>query len=165
MSNKQQLQTNNTKYASLIETLRGKSVGGGEDVTAETNEYTEKITQLENAVTALESELADKASGGSGGGSVDTCTIKVFDYYNQSNIAVYTAYVNGSFTAVLEGNQLYSFDGVLENVVCGSAVFFPGDYLGATCTDGVVSHHGPLGAYYIAPLTANSVATITLIQD
>lgn len=29
MANKQQLQTNNTKYASLIETLRGKAAGGG----------------------------------------------------------------------------------------------------------------------------------------
>ena len=29
MSNKTQLQTNNTKYAALIETLRSKAVGGG----------------------------------------------------------------------------------------------------------------------------------------
>lgn len=76
MSNKQQLQTNNTKYASLIETLRGKAAGtSGEDVTEETNAYTTKIATLETAVAALETELQGKASGGSGGGSaVETCT-------------------------------------------------------------------------------------------
>jgi hypothetical protein len=64
MSNKTQLQTNNTKYASLIETLRGKAAGGsGEDVTEETTAYTTKISQLETAVTALETELQGKASG------------------------------------------------------------------------------------------------------
>jgi hypothetical protein len=73
MSNKTQLQTNNTKYASLIETLRGKAAGGsGEDVTAETNAYTEKLTQLESAITALETELEGKTSGG---GSVTTATV------------------------------------------------------------------------------------------
>jgi hypothetical protein len=77
MSNKTQLQTNNTKYASLIDTLRGKSLPtGGEDVTTETNAYTEKLASLETAITALESELAGKASGG-GSGDVECVTVVI----------------------------------------------------------------------------------------
>lgn len=81
MSNKTQLQTNNTKYASLIETLRGKAAGGsGEDVTNETNAYTTKLAALETAVAALESELEGKASGGSGSGvEVEVITITETD--------------------------------------------------------------------------------------
>lgn len=37
---------------------------GGEDVTAETNEYTDKLATLETAITALETELEGKAAGG-----------------------------------------------------------------------------------------------------
>lgn len=49
-----------------------------EDVTEETNAYTDKIASLESAVTALETELQGKASGGgSGGGSVETCTVTI----------------------------------------------------------------------------------------
>lgn len=78
MSNKTQLQTNNTKYASLIETLRGKAAGGsGEDVSNETNAYTNKITALETAVAELETALEGKASGGSSGGNLETCTVTV----------------------------------------------------------------------------------------
>lgn len=40
--------------------------GGGEDVTAETAEYTEKLSTLETAITELEEELGRKASGGGG---------------------------------------------------------------------------------------------------
>lgn len=49
-----------------------------EDVTEETNAYTDKIASLESAVTTLENELQGKASGGgSGGGSVETCTVTI----------------------------------------------------------------------------------------
>lgn len=47
-----------------------------EDVTEETNAYTTKLASLESAVTALETELAGKASGGSGGG-LQTCTVQI----------------------------------------------------------------------------------------
>lgn len=128
-----------------------------EDVGTETTEYTLLNAELEEVINSL------PGAGGSGG-SVETCTIMVSGYYNQSNIATYTAYSNGSFSSVSEGNIATDFDGMLENVVCGSAVYFPGDYVYATCTDGVVSY-GPWGAFYTAPLTANTVATITLVQD
>jgi hypothetical protein len=43
MSNKQQLQTNNIKYASLIELLRGKAAGGGEALEGITITITELV--------------------------------------------------------------------------------------------------------------------------
>lgn len=73
MSNKNQLQTNNTKYASLIETLRGKAVGGGgENLDTELAEQTELISQLS---TILDS----KASGGSGGAALTFGQFSVTD--------------------------------------------------------------------------------------
>lgn len=45
-----------------------------EDVGTETNTYTTKLASLETAVTALETELAGKASGGSDGGSIESWT-------------------------------------------------------------------------------------------
>ena len=56
--------------------LEGKAAGSpSEDITAEVNEYTEKIASLESAVSALEIELAGKASGGSGGVETYTGTV------------------------------------------------------------------------------------------
>ena len=62
----------------LIEQIRSAVDGlpEVEDVAEETNAYTAKIASLEAAVAALESELAGKASGGSGG-TIETCTVEV----------------------------------------------------------------------------------------
>lgn len=86
MSNKQQLQTNNEKYASLIETLRGKAIpSGSEDLDTE-------LTAQENLISQLSTILDSKASGGSSEGNVETCTVTLigggpvanteFCYYN-----------------------------------------------------------------------------------
>lgn len=84
-------------------TCSGESTGGeeGEDVTEETEAYTEKLTILENAITALEAELEGKASGGSGG-NVETYTI-TSDY--DGTIMVYTD-VNNQYQ-VVEGKGQY----------------------------------------------------------
>jgi hypothetical protein len=50
MSNKTQLQTNNTKYASLIETLRGKAVGGGSSDGASIDTCTVTITTSSTSI-------------------------------------------------------------------------------------------------------------------
>jgi hypothetical protein len=49
-----------------------------EDVANETNAYTEKLEQLTTAITALEEELAGKASGGADG-IAKMCTITVVE--------------------------------------------------------------------------------------
>ena len=58
---------------------------GGEDVSAETAEYTELLTDLETAIDAL----TDAGSGGSGGAAVETCTVTIKHYPSYSmNFAV-----------------------------------------------------------------------------
>ena len=113
MSNKTQLQINNTKYASLIETLRGKAAGGtSEDVTDETNAYTTKIASLEGAVSALESELAGKASGGSAetwAGTLDVAAMYSFNiHYTDSDGNYKTEMIDGttSYNTTIQLNVL-----------------------------------------------------------
>lgn len=86
--------TNGTHDVKSYASVSVNVASTGEDVTAETNEYTEKIAQLTTAVTALESELAGKASGGSGG-TIETCTVTI-----KCNIPLFgtetIAYVDGN---------------------------------------------------------------------
>lgn len=65
--------------AQAVAALEGKASGSIDDVTAETNVYTEKLASLESAISALETELNRKASGG---GSVETCTVEISEPYN-----------------------------------------------------------------------------------
>ena len=123
MSNKTQLQTNNTQYASLIETLRGKAVSsGGEDVTDETAAYTTKLATLETAISALESELEGKASGGSGGTSIETCTVTVTCPNATDWGYAYTAY-NGTVITSIGLLSVGQNTLTLENVICRSSIF------------------------------------------
>lgn len=166
MSNKQQLQTNNTKYASLIETLRGKAAGStGEDVTDETNAYTTKLASLETAVAALETELEGKASGGSGGG-VETCTV-ILQHYPD-----YGAYFTGYGVTVYDGVKITSIYGqqfsgsefIVENVVCGSVVSISRG--GNTTTVDATSNANVLssteGYKYGVEITAGADETVTI---
>jgi hypothetical protein len=114
MSNKTQLQTNNTKYASLIETLRNKSLPtGGEDVTDETSAYTTKLSTLETAIAALETELQGKA-GGSEGGSVETCTVSLVNnigsikwHYTDSDMTLQL--ITGTKDVVVPKNTIITY--------------------------------------------------------
>lgn len=66
--------------AQIATALEGKATSsgsGGEDVTAETNEYSEKLASLESALDLLEAELQNKASGGSSSGGLETCTLTI----------------------------------------------------------------------------------------
>ena len=75
-SGTKEVTTNGTHDVKSYASVNVNVASTGEDVTTETNAYTEKITQLTAAVTALETELADKASGG--GGSIQTYTGTVY---------------------------------------------------------------------------------------
>lgn len=63
-----------------------------EDVATETSAYTTKIASLETAIVALESALEGKAGSGSGGGSVETCTVALLSagiyYYTDENMTL-----------------------------------------------------------------------------
>ena len=88
-----------------------------EDVGAETNAYTAKIASLETAVTALETELAGKASGG-GSGSVGTCIVSISGSIMIIRYGA-TRYIDG--VIVCEAGYGYGEQSVtIDNVVKGS---------------------------------------------
>lgn len=111
MSNKQQIQTNNEKYASLIETLRGKAIpSGSEDLDTE-------LTTQENLISQLSSILDSKASGGSGGGNVETCTVQI----NIDGLEFQVAYATISGNNITGVYEIYSDRGTL-NIVKNSVL-------------------------------------------
>ena len=75
-----------------------------EDVTTETTAYTNELADLVSQISALETALQGKASGGSGGGSVETCTVTIVDY-GCGTSAAYNTFENGALKAVLYENR------------------------------------------------------------
>jgi hypothetical protein len=75
-------------------TCSGESTGGGEgeDITEETEAYTEKLIILENAITALENELEGKASAGAG--------LKLIKVYHESASLSTAYYINADYEIV-----------------------------------------------------------------
>lgn len=74
---------------------------GGEDVSAETAEYTELLTDLETAIDAL-----PEAGGGGGGsgGSVETCSVQIRPTSGVFNTLAYTTVdENGKLYGVYTG--------------------------------------------------------------
>lgn len=98
---------------------------GGEDVSAETAEYTSLLTDLETAIDAL----PDAGSGG--GTSIETCTITVDCYYfggstsTGTNFAYSATVLNssGDVDAVGEASISKGCPFTIENVVKGSVIF------------------------------------------
>lgn len=96
----------------------------GEDVTDETNAYTTKLASLETAITALETELAGKASGGSGGGGgVSTCTVTV-TLINSGGDLFTIGYHALNDNGEIEYTQMTDINNKTASVicVCGTAV-------------------------------------------
>lgn len=91
VTNAQRIQANNAELREAIELaekLPEAGTAGGEDVTAETDAYTEKLTALETAITALETELEGKAAGG--GVSVETYTGTISSDFREGVVVYYT---------------------------------------------------------------------------
>lgn len=102
--------------------LEGKAAGGGEDVSAETAEYTELLTDLETAIDAL-----PDSGGGEG---VETCAVTIIENGScpsfestRNHVAafIYQTYVDGEIKShmnyLLSGGQI-----VLENVIVGTEI-------------------------------------------
>lgn len=105
----------------------------GEDVTAETETYTDLLTDLEAAVDAL----PDAGSGG----SVETCTVTVTSESNLVSGYLFATYNDGAIgvTQALPYGNIISEPIVVENVICGSPFyvrFSDGYPYGATTTGG-----------------------------
>lgn len=97
------------------------TVEEGEDVTAETETYTDLLTDLEAAVDAL-------PDAGSGGGSLETCTFSVTSPY--LSIISAATLVDGTVTAFYSKNGSDS----VENVIAGSIVYIMQNYNGISMT-------------------------------
>ena len=123
MSNKTQLSNNNTKLASLIQTLQGKAAGGG---------------------------------------GVETCTVTVTGGGGSTRVH-YTAFENETMCAKeIPGAGRVT----IENVVCGSSVFFSniGVLLSATATAGTIMEKSGASMCYEAPREPVD-ASITVERD
>lgn len=95
---------------------------GGEDVSAETAEYTELLTDLETAIDAL----PDAGSGG-GSGSGGTCTVKMFTTSPESFLIHQPCYIDGASNSLIIsdqaifGGEVYS-EMILTDVACNSLI-------------------------------------------
>lgn len=94
MSNKTQLQTNNTALDGYIARI--------------------------NAAKDVAASLPEAGSGGSGGGSVETCTVTVTAMMNPLTKIAAMRYVDGVFEQV--SGLIMMVGSTIDNVVCGSLV-------------------------------------------
>lgn len=133
-----------------------------EDVGTETNVYTTKLATLETAITALETELEGKASGGSGGINIETCSVVLNGEGYAITSWVANVYENGEFTYI-RNNSSGDTTATINNVVCGS-IFecaFGSNSPGACQTNGASVIQGTL--FHITA-SAGETATISFIE-
>lgn len=88
---------------------------GGEDVSAETAEYTSLLTDLETAIDAL----PDAGSGGGSGGSVETCTVKLYNGGSGDTEMTYVR-TDGTLNTVRLDSENYIEEVVVTDVVKNS---------------------------------------------
>jgi hypothetical protein len=163
---KQLIDGEGKKVVGTIETFdgsydcSGESTGGsGEDVTEETNTYTSKLASLESAIVALETELAGKASGGSGGGeSAGTCTVNISSDYS----AFCTIFYQPDATHWTTSEPPRSL-----TVACNSLMFVYQDgHYKAHVFDGEILHESTSeGFVYKVPNTPNASISISIETD
>jgi hypothetical protein len=125
--------TNGTHDVKSYASVSVNVASTGEDVTAETNEYTEKITQLTTAVTALENELAGKASGGSGNIATSIVTITTDVYTGPGTGEGSIHYTNSNGEYVEEDISLQSSGPVTINVAANTMFFTAATDMSSEC--------------------------------
>ena len=113
----------------------------GEDVTEETNAYTSKIASLESAVSALETELAGKASGAGGSTSLIRVT-------NNSNSTGLFTYINA------DGEHGLADPGDTVDVL-NSTIYITGGNI-YELISGSVLDPVYLGSYTVLSITSNT---------
>ena len=89
-----------------------------EDVATETTEYTSLNDELEDVINSL------PAAGGSGGGSVDTCTVKITCSTSDIYGYFYTKVVDGNYSMGYLTNETSesALDVTLTDVLCGGFI-------------------------------------------
>lgn len=143
MSNKTQLQANNTQLASLIQTLQGKAAGGGGSSGGE----------IKTCTVVVNNEIASKSYG--------LCEW-IFNVVENGEIKV------NAYTGSIICDSTFTF----ENVVCGSFfhIHHTGAYSSAGAyVDNIicVDEHYPSDqvTFLIAPTEAGTTGTITIFDD
>ena len=131
MSNKTQLQANNNELDALIARVNAakntaaslpEAGSGGEDVTAETNEYTTLNAELEEVINSL-----PEADSGDSSGSIKTCAVTIkamgvlcdpivhYVTIEDEKPSITSAYGSGTAS---EGVSV-----VMQNVMCESMIY------------------------------------------
>lgn len=135
--------------------------GSSEDISAEVSEYTNKIASLESAVASLETELANKASGGTGGGgteSTETCTIQITTR-NSFNTIFYKSINGWKIEEVTTSTTI--------SPICDSTVMVQqaGFYEAEISAGIILNEQFGTGFVYQVPNTPNETITINIIID
>lgn len=146
----------------------------GEDVASETNAYTAKLATLETAISALETELQGKASGGSGGGgSVETCTVTIVSQLGGYIWAAYATQYNNEQINPYIYNTNDRKQLTIENVLCNSSIVLYASYrpiVPAYSISGTalsMSNDANVTGYWAfsAPSVSGETCTITVWDD
>lgn len=128
----------------------------GEDVTAETEAYTDLLTDLESTIDSL-------PEGGGSGGSLKTCTVTLSGTSSSYRPYFYT------YTALDESGSMASFlvksnsstSVTLQNVVIGSIItvywYTVGSMVTSGCTFLSGSNNKYFNAYYLNDFNVNTV--------
>lgn len=176
---KQLFQSKNERLASLVEELKSKAANSGEDISAETAEYTAQLDELETVIDSL------PAAGGIG----DTLTwdgdmtghvnveivdevylVKVSDSVPQSSDFVNGCQVSTDHTAIGEGilTEDYTAEEAIACFASNGVGAFPGDLVFIVPYAGNVSDQGfgealfpEAGVYFMYFLFAEDEAFYT----
>lgn len=132
-----------------------------EDVGTETNAYTTKLASLESAITALETELEGKASGGSGSGfesNTDVCNISIISDYRTEAVCYYSS---EGHTVQNEYQKKYNI-----SAICGSVVYIvqTGLYSAMASAGEILQTEWGQGLTYRVPSTPMNI-TISIVTD
>lgn len=153
-----QLTTNTATIDELITmaTNLPDAGSGGEDVSAETAEYTELLTDLETAIDAL-----PEAGSGGGGGAVETCNVTV----SGATRVFYTTYANGAYGYSIGTSSL-------TNVACNTLIVVEWANQATTpavTTNGAIKiygreaiYGGETGHYILFCATSQDGGTVTI---
>lgn len=160
MSNKTQLQTNNTNLDALIARVNSaKDVaaslpesGSSEDLSAELTEQANLIAQQQTLISNLETALDNKA-GSSGGGSVETCTVTVNNTIRFGQRA-YVSYTNNNcipcIDEIVEPRATVTLD------VCKNTIMIITDNTNVVSASGGYTYYASADNYSIFFITGDA---------
>lgn len=139
-------------------TIKGSGTGENLD---------EEMSQQNQLLTELETVIDSKAAGGSGGGSVKTCTVTIESQVYVYSIAVSVLDVStGDIKAEVVENKAQPYSGIFENVVCGSVIY--GSFSGSGLQYDVTNCdllHGLYSVAYSAPVEQDAVGSILVYSN